>query len=72
MIDEAAALAIASRRATERGWPFGDPLSVKRRERAQGKARYEIETNPGMRGTKTRFTIDAETGEIIEEGYIPR
>jgi hypothetical protein len=67
MIDEPTALAIASRRATERGWAFGSPLSVKYRN-----GRYEIETNPGMLGTKTRFTIDAETGEILKEGYIPR
>jgi len=25
-----------------------------------------------MLGTKSRFTIDAATGEIISEGYIPR
>jgi hypothetical protein len=37
-----------------------------------GVNRFEIETNAGMRGTKARFTIDAKTGEILSEGYVPR
>jgi hypothetical protein len=73
MINETTAIEIARRRAAERGWPFGDPLAVThRRGWGGGQGRYEIETNPGMRGTKTRFTIDAETGEVLQEGHIPR
>jgi len=34
--------------------------------------RFEVETNAGNRGTKARFSIDAETGAIVSEGYIPR
>jgi hypothetical protein len=34
--------------------------------------RFEIETNAGMLGTKARFVIDAETGAVLDEGYIPR
>ncbi len=71
MIDQAAAIAIAHRRAAERGWPFGEPFSVIHRL-TRGAGRYEIETNPGMLGTKTRFTIDSRTGEILAEGHIPR
>jgi uncharacterized membrane protein YkoI len=26
----------------------------------------------GYRGTKCRFTVDAQTGAILQEGYIPR
>jgi hypothetical protein len=73
MITQTEAIEIASKRAIEKGWGFGEPLGVSVRHGWRGELlRFEIETNPGMRGTKTRFTIDAKTGEIISEGYIPR
>lgn len=34
--------------------------------------RFDIETNAGNRGTMARFSIDALTGEVLSEGYIPR
>jgi hypothetical protein len=38
-----------------------------------GKLRsYRVVSNPARRGTKARFVIDAVTGAILEEGYIPR
>jgi uncharacterized membrane protein YkoI len=74
MIDEATAIAIARKRAKEKGWGLTEPLAVITRHRwfGRGILRFEIETNPAMRGTKARFVIDAATGEIIDEGYIPR
>jgi len=73
MIPQDAALAIARARAQEKGWAFGEPVAiVLRRAWTGGKSRYEIETNAGHLGTKAVFVVDAETGAIISEGYIPR
>jgi hypothetical protein len=73
VIDQKEAIEIARRRALEKGWAFSDSLGVTVRQGRRGEIlRFEIETDPGMRGTKSRFTIDAKTGEIISEGYIPR
>ncbi len=73
MIDKDAAVAIARERAVQKGWAFPEPIEiVHHRGWLGGKGRYEIETNAGRRGTKAVFVIDAETGAILTEGYIPR
>lgn len=73
MIDQQQAVEIAQKRAIENDWAFAEPLSVVIRKSWGGKViRYEIESNSGMRGSKARFVIDAATGEITSEGYIPR
>jgi hypothetical protein len=73
MIAQEAAVTIARQRAAENGWAFGEPIQViHRRAWTDGKGRYEIETNIGKLGTKARFVIDAETGTVLSEGYIPR
>lgn len=73
MIDQATAIEIARKRAALKGWGFGEPLLVVHRRGWFGQHdRFEIETNAGMLGTKARFTVDAVTGEILSEGYIPR
>ena len=74
VIDSELAVAIARKRAAEKGWGgMADPLYViARGRRAGGIDSYEIATNPAMLGTRARFVIDAATGAIREEGYIPR
>lgn len=73
MIDEEQAIAIARARAQERGWGFREPAWVTTRVSWRGRVtRYEVVTDPTMRGTAARFTIDAKSGSILEEGYIPR
>ena len=74
MISESQAVAIARARAEENGWGWAEPVAVTAREAWFSKRvlRYEIETNAGALGTKARFVIDAETGAISSEGYIPR
>jgi len=73
MIERADAIEIARSRAIEKGWGFAEPLAVVHRRGWFGRPdRFEIETNAGKRGTKARFVIDATTGKIISEGYIPR
>ncbi|MBC7502373.1 MAG: hypothetical protein H7315_18025 [Herminiimonas sp.] len=74
MIDSVAAIGIARKRAEEKGWAFAEPFAVTTRRAwfSCGLLRFETETNAGMRGTKARFVIDARSGEIISEGYLPR
>lgn len=73
MIDRDAAVEIARRRAGEKGWAFAEPIQVVERRGWTGASkRFEIETNAGRRGTKARFTVDAASGEIVSEGYLPR
>jgi hypothetical protein len=74
MIDRNAAVEIARARAAENGWGFVEPLEIIERRPWFGSVggRFEIMTNAGKRGTKARFVIDAVTGRILHEGYIPR
>jgi len=74
MISKEQAIEIAKKRAAEKGWAFGEPFEIIERQAwfSRDIIRFEIETNPTMRGTKTRFSIDAKTGEILSEGFIPR
>jgi len=73
MIEQDQAITIARDRASALGWAFAEPLEiVVRRGWFGGISRFEIETNAGKRGTKACFVINAETGEIVSEGYLPR
>ena len=73
MIKQDEAIEIARKRAAEKDWAFDDPVNVVTRESWSGEVtRYEIVTNRGKLGSKARFTIDAKTGDIVSEGYIPR
>ena len=74
MIERETAVEIARARAAQNGWGFAEPLDIIERRPwfGRGGGRFEIMTNAGKRGTKARFVIDAESGEILHEGYIPR
>jgi len=73
MIEQRDAIEIARSRAKQRGWAFAEPVDVVHRRGWFGRpGRFEIETNAGKRGTKARFVVDAATGQIVSEGYIPR
>ena len=73
MIERDAAIEIARKRAAANGWAFAEPVEVVHRRGWLGGAdRFEIETNADKLGTKAKFVIDAATGEILSEGYLPR
>jgi hypothetical protein len=73
MITREDAVAIARTRAQQQGWGLVEPLAVTQRRGWTGRLlRYEVVSNPAARGPKARFTIDASTGAILSEGYIPR
>ena len=73
MIDSARAIEIARARAEQNGWAFAEPVAIiHRRAWFKGNGRFEIETNAGRMGTKAQFVVDAETAEVLSEGYISR
>ncbi|HEY6530572.1 MAG TPA: PepSY domain-containing protein [Cellvibrionaceae bacterium] len=73
MINQDAAIAIARQWAAQQGWSFTDPIDVVSRRSWRGQVlRYEIATNAAQRGTKARFVIDAQTGAVIDSGYLAR
>ena len=73
MIDREAAIEIARKRAEANGWGFAEPLEVVHRVGWFGAQKhFEIRTNWGKKGGNARFVIDAKTGEVKSEGYIPR
>jgi hypothetical protein len=74
MIERQEALAIARRRAAENGWGLAEPAHVEEVRADWGRKikAYLVSSNPRLRGGRTRFTIDAETGEVLEEGHIAR
>lgn len=64
---------IARARAKERGWGLAEPVSVQARRSWFGSVTsYDVLSNPRLRGTRTKFIIDAKDGEIISEHYLPR
>lgn len=73
MIDKDAAIEIARKRAEENEWGFGGPIHVVEHHGWFGRnpTVFEIRTNYPNFGTVARFTIDARTGEILKEGYVP-
>lgn len=69
--DEAVELARAE--AKRQGWAWVDPALATFRKPWFGKGgRWEIYSNAKGLGAKARVVIDAETGAILEKGYIPR
>jgi hypothetical protein len=69
--DEAVELARAE--AKREGWAWVDPALATFRKPWFGKGgKWEIYSNAKGLGAKARVVIDAETGAILEKGYIRR
>jgi hypothetical protein len=73
MISENDAINIAKQLAADNSWGWCEPAEVIFRRSWFGKPlRYEVFSNALGFGPKVRVFIDANTGEIIEKGYIKR
>jgi hypothetical protein len=69
--DEAVSLARAV--AEREGWAWVEPAYATFRRPWFGKGgKWEIFSNANGLGAKARVVIDAQTGAILEKGYIPR
>jgi hypothetical protein len=67
------ALTVARRLATEHGWPFLDPVSVRKyRPLWFEKPRWQVMSNHESRGMNVLIEIDDRTGDILQQGYLPR
>jgi hypothetical protein len=73
VISQEEAVERAKRLAHERGWVWQDPASTLFRRRwLRPGGRWEILSNALALGAKVRVVLDAESGEILEQGDIPR
>ena len=72
-VNKTQALAIAERSAQELGWYWAEPVTAKE---SGGwfwtKRQWTIESNCEARGARARFVIDAESGAVIERGFVGR
>jgi hypothetical protein len=73
MISEDEAVMRARQLAKEQGWSFVEPASATFRRRwLRPGGRWEVFSNAQGLGAKVRVVLDAESGEVLERGYIPR
>jgi hypothetical protein len=66
--------AVARAAAIAEGWPWEEPVRV-RRQRSWlffGRARWEVWTNADSMGSNVRVVIDETTGEIQEKHFLSR
>lgn len=73
MISENDAVKIARQIAEDRSWGWEEPVEVIFRHSWLGKPlRYEVYSNVLKIGAKVKVVIEANTGDILEKGYIRR
>ena len=73
MITEDEAVNRAKRVAVEHGWAWVDPAHTTLRSRWFGKGgKWEVFSNAAGLGAKVRVVLDAQTGAVLEKGYVPR
>jgi hypothetical protein len=73
VISEQEAIARAKKVAQEQGWAWADPALATYRAAWFGKGgKWEIFSNAHGKGAMARVVIDAETGAVLDKGYIPR
>jgi hypothetical protein len=72
-MSEEQAIAIARRVAEQEGWAWADPALATLRKNWSGRGgRWEILSNARALGAKVRVVLDAESGAVLEKGYVPR
>lgn len=73
MITEAQAIRIAQQLAQENAWAWVEPVQTVYRKTWLGKPkRWEVYSNANKLGAKVKVFIDANSGAVLEKGYIPR
>ena len=73
MMSEAEAIDRAKRIAQGEGWAWAEPAEATLYRAWFGKGgRWVIFSNARGLGAKARVVIDAQTGEVLEKGYVPR
>ena len=73
MLGEKEALDLAKRAAAQQRWVWIEPARATLRRPWLGEGgTWEIYSNANGLGAIARFVIDAETGAVLDKGYIPR
>ena len=73
MITEQEAIDRAKQVAEAQGWGWAEPAYASLSRLWFGKGgKWEIFSNARGLGTKVRVVIDAQTGAVLEKGYMPR
>jgi sarcosine oxidase gamma subunit len=65
---------IAADHAAAKGWPFSEPVHVRRRRSVPwfGPWRWVVLSNADSRGGNVWVEIDARTGAVLASGFNPR
>jgi len=73
MITEQEAIARAKKVVKEQGWAWVEPARTNFRRQWFGKGgKWEIYSHAYGLGAMARVVLDAETGEVLDKGYISR
>ena len=73
MISSADARLVAAALAEARGWPFDEPVQVRRRTPwIFGKPCWAVLTNADQLGSNVRVEIDAASGVVLSCAFNPR
>jgi hypothetical protein len=73
VISQDEAIRRARQLARELGWAWQEPVTaVLRRRWFRADGRWEILSNLLARGAKVRIVLDADSGEVVGKGYVPR
>jgi hypothetical protein len=72
LMTEAEAVAVARKAAEAEGWTWAEPVHAELSERPPTRPTWQIFTNAFGLGTKVRVVVHAQTGEVLEKGYLKR
>jgi hypothetical protein len=73
VINEQEAIERAKQIAEEQGWIWVEPAEAIWHPAWSGSGgKWEIFSNARGLGAKARVVIDAQTGAVLEKGYVPR
>ena len=65
---------LAADHAAAKGWPFSDPVEVRRRRGllSWGAGCWIVTSNADARGSNVRVEIDARSGVVVASAFNPR
>ena len=66
-VDRTQAIQIAMQHASERGWPWVEPVHV-----SEGLTKIHVMTNAANRGGNANIWVAITTGEVIHSGFASR
>jgi hypothetical protein len=58
--------------ASAQGWPWLEPVRVRRRRRWFRSPLWEVVSNSDALGMNVRIVVDDTTGRVLEKGFLPR